>query len=166
MKIRKLKLADAVFMHEWMKDYNVVKNLSNNFGNMTQEDCIQFIEKSMGDETHNIHYAIADDKDEYCGTISLKNIDYKNRNAEYAIVVRSKYFGTGIAKFATQEILKVAFEELGLNKVYLCVMKENERAIKFYKKYGFIEEGQFRNHIIDIHGNYQDLLWFGIINSY
>ena len=55
----------------------------------------------------------------------MKNIDLDNKKAEYAICVRKKAMGTGVAKEATLEILRIAFEEMGLNKVYLNVITEN-----------------------------------------
>ena len=43
----------------------------------------------------------SDQDDEYLGTISLKNIDLKNKNAEYAISTRKKARGTGANQQAT-----------------------------------------------------------------
>jgi RimJ/RimL family protein N-acetyltransferase len=39
------------------------------------------------------------------------------------------------------------FSQLGLNKVYLDVWEENQRAIKCYLKCGFKEEGVLREHV-------------------
>ena len=83
------------------------------------------------------HYAICDDEDAYQGTISLKDIDVENGTAEYAIVLRRQAQGKGYASFATREILRIAFEELGLHKVYLNVWKENAHAVGFYEHMGF-----------------------------
>ena len=47
----------------------------------------KFVENSFREDQQ--HFAIIDDQDdEYLGTISLKNIDLKNKNAEYAISTR------------------------------------------------------------------------------
>ena len=71
----------------------------------------------------DMHFAIVDDKnDEYLGTISLKHIDYKNHNAEYAISTRKKVRGSGIAQKSTELILDYAFNNLDLHKVYLNVL--------------------------------------------
>ena len=72
--------------------------------------------------------------------------------------------GTGAALFATFEILEKAFNELKLNKVYLDVLKTNKRAIAFYKKVGFIQEGEFRNHF-QKNNKYIDLLWFSMLKD-
>ena len=41
----------------------------------------------------NIHMAITDDNDEYMGTVSLKNINYIDSFAEFAITVRRTAMG-------------------------------------------------------------------------
>ena len=80
-----------------------------------------FIDNSMSET--NVNYAIVDDNDEYMGTISLKNIDLENKKAEYAICIRNCAMGKGFSKMATDEILRIAFEELDLN--YLLEKSNN-----------------------------------------
>lgn len=158
MKLRKLKFKDAESMYEWMMDYECNRNFRFDSTKITLESCKNFIEKSLSDK-ENLNLAIVNENDEYLGTISLKNINYNDLNAEYAISVRKEYHGTGVAKKATQELLKYAFEELHLNKVYLNVLSENIRAIKFYEKIGFEYEGEFKKHL-RINSEYKDLKWY------
>ena len=99
--------------------------------------------------------------DEYLGTISLKNIDLKNKNAEYAISTRKKARGTGANQQATESLLKYGFDKLQLHRIYLNVLSSNKRAISFYKKCGFIYEGKFKDHLF-IDDRYQDLEWYAI----
>ena len=137
MKFRKLELKDAEAMLEWMHSKNVVEMLAQNFENKSLEDCKQFIKNANEDESIFLHRAICNDKDEYLGTVSLKHINMQDRNAEYAISMREKAMGTGASMYGTKEILKYAFDELQLEKVYLNVISENVRAKKFYAKAGF-----------------------------
>lgn len=159
MIIRKLELQDADYMLEWMHSNNVTEYLAQNFSVKTVEDCRNFIQSSLNDEDKNIHRAICLDTGEYLGTVSLKHIDTKNRNAEYAISMREKAMGTGASLYGTKEILKFAFQNLGLHKVYLNVCTENKRAIKFYKKFGFVYEGISKEHVL-IKGKLRDLEWY------
>lgn len=160
MHIRNLEKKDAPLMLEWMHDPDVVTYLANDFEHMKIENCLSFMEAGAKDE-QNIHLAICDDKDEYLGTVSLKNINKIHQNAEYAISTRKKAHGTGAAQFGTKEILKKAFEELGLNRVYLNVLEENVRADKFYNKMGFVYEGTFCRHLF-IKGEFHNLKWYGM----
>lgn len=160
--IRPLRQDDIIPMMEWMKDKNVTSNLQADFANMSEEKVKSFIENSQTDE--NVHFAIVDENDEYMGTISLKNIDNKSKNAEYAIVTRSVAHGKGYARLATQDILKYAFEELKLEKVYLYVSVNNIAANKFYQKCGFVEEGVFRKHLL-IDGCLTDIKWYSMLKD-
>ena len=159
MKLRKLQLKDAEFMLEWMHSKNVVEMLAQNFENKTLEDCKQFIVSANEDEGTFLHRAICNDEDEYLGTVSLKHINMQDRNAEYAISMREKAMGTGASLYGTEEILKYAFNELHLEKVYLNVISENVRAKKFYAKAGFLYEGTAKQHIM-IQDKLCDLEWY------
>ena len=147
-------------MLEWMKDTALTENFRFNSDNVTFDSVTAFIEAASIDE-QNIHYAIADDNDEYLGTISLKSISHLDKNAEYAIALRKAAIGTGVAFNATKLIIDIAFKELKLNKVYLNVLAENTRAIKFYEKFGFIYEGEFKDHIF-IRNKFRTLKWYAI----
>lgn len=165
MYLRKLKIKDANLMLNWMHDDNVVKKMGIDFKKFTLHDCEKFIKQANKSEFPNLHRAICSDKDEYLGTISLKNISKMNKNAEYAIVLNSKAMGKGIASEATTKILSYAFYELELHKVYLYVKLSNKRAIKFYKKYGFKEEGRFIDHIMENDGNFETLMWMAFLSE-
>lgn len=166
--LRELRNEDAPLMLEWMHDVDVQKGFKKNMLNMKLDDALNFcssskipISVSDGD---NLHFAIADDSDEYLGTISLKNIDLINKTAEYAITTRKKASGKGVAFEATQLLLEKAFCEYGLHRVYLSVLADNESAIRLYKKCGFKFEGEFRDHLI-INGRYINWKWFGILDT-
>lgn len=83
------------------------------------------------------------------GIIGLLNIDYKNKKAEFYITVgEKKYKGKGIAYKASTELLKRAFNDLGLNKIYLYTETENKIAQKLFSKLGFIREGLLKQDMI------------------
>lgn len=136
MVLRDLEQKDAPYMLEWMHDENVNGFLGKDFRHMTIQNCHDFIEHSKQDKS-NRHYAIADDSDEYMGTISLKNIDVQNGCAEYAISCRTKAMGKGFARMATEKLFEIARDSLNLHLIYLNVYDYNVRAQKLYEKTGF-----------------------------
>lgn len=136
MKLRKLEIKDAPLMLEWMHDNDVVENLGTNFLSKTLEDCVSFIKHSRDSES-DLHLAVVDENDVYMGTVSLKGIDYESKTAEFAIAIRKKAMGKGFSSFAMKEIIRIGFEELNLNAIYWCVLKENKRAVRFYDKNGY-----------------------------
>ncbi len=83
------------------------------------------------------------------GCVYLKNIDLKNKTAEFGIflkpnVARDKNIGT----IATHKILEYGFDCLCLEKICLEVLSFNHRAIHLYKKFNFQVEGILRSHVI------------------
>ncbi len=162
MKLRPLEDKDICYILEWMHDPVINKVFKADFSAYDENKVKVFIDGALSEV--NRHYACVNDQDEYLGTVSLKNINYIEKNAEYAVSFRKSAQGTGASLFATKEILKIAFYELGLYRVYLNVIGSNQRANAFYKKAGFIYEGSFRRHI-KINGVLEDLNWYGILKE-
>lgn len=163
MKLRNLLKKDARRMLEWMQDPNVNYWFRFDASGQTTAGVAAFIEAANINGNAK-HFAIADDDDLYLGTVSLKEIDLINSCAEYAIVLRGDQVGRGIAKFATDELLKIAFNELNLNRVYLNVLTENVRAWKFYEKYGFVFEGESRQALLH-RGERKNLKWYSLLKE-
>lgn len=163
IKLRKLKQKDAPLMLEWMQDREINSCFRFDAQCMTLEKVCSFIEKAQ-DISTDMHLAVINEKDEYLGTISLKEIDLINHTAEYAISMRKCAIGNGIARSATEKILEKAFTEIELNKVYLNVLSDNIRAIKFYEKLGFEFEGEFKDHLF-IKEQYKSIKWYSIFKK-
>lgn len=169
--LRELKEKDASLMLEWMHDPDIQKSFKKNMMETTVDDAVSFIKKALvPNKTElytgiSIHYAIANIiDDEYYGTISLKDLDLENGTAEYAIVLRKKAQGKGIAYQATKLLLKKAFLDIGLHRVFLNVFSNNTAAIRLYEKCGFVFEGEFREHFF-INGEFVNWKWYGILRD-
>ena len=161
MRLRELKEKDVSGMYEWMH-YKETQNIfEKNFNKYEKKDILKFIKNQ---DDLSINFACVDNNDNYLGTVSLKNINYDNKNAELAISFTKGAQGTDATKFAMTEILKFGFKKLKLKKIYLNVLSTNLRAINFYKKFGFKKEGCFKQHIIK-NNDYIDLVWYAIIDD-
>ena len=157
MVLRQLQEKDAEYMLEWMHDENVYSHLGKDFSSMTLEDCKKFIENSVRDTGNGRNFAIVDEQDEYMGTISLKNIEWEEKRAEYAISCRTKAMGKGFARNASLELFQFAARQLGLNLIYLYVKETNVRAQRLYEKVGFerVEKPSYIREEME-----QGLLWY------
>jgi len=163
MELRPLKRKDAPLMLEWMRDENIIRFFCFDASGSDLESTNEFIDSSISDKT-DVHFAVVNDEDEYMGTVSLKNIDSVNMHGEYAIALRKTAQGKGYAKFATEAILRYAFQKIGLNKVYLNVLSYNKRAIAFYEKIGFKFEGEFKKHIKK-DDKFHDIKWYSVLSE-
>jgi diamine N-acetyltransferase len=82
------------------------------------------------------------------GITILKDINLINRISEFAIFIGDKgYRGKGLSKEATLETLYFGFYKIGLNRIFLKVLEENEPAIRLYHSVGFKREGILRESI-------------------
>lgn len=164
--LRLLKQKDVNGMLEWMHDPDINKFFRFDAANMTEDKAKEFVEISIKDanEQKSFNYAIINDNDEYLGTISLKDIDWDAKTAEYAISLRRSAQGKGIATLATEKVLEIAFEQLNLNRVFLNVLSENKKAIHLYEKCGFVYEGEFRKHLY-LKGELKDLKWYSVLKE-
>jgi RimJ/RimL family protein N-acetyltransferase len=105
------------------------------------------------------------DNKKIIGTCQLINIHSIHRTAELQIRIGEKgYRGKGFGKKAVLLLLKFAFMDLNLNRVYLHVFSNNDRAIHIYNKIGFNKEGVLRKSAY-IDGCYVDIVVMGILSS-
>ncbi len=161
--LRALEPRDAAGMLEWMRDQDVASVFQSDFSRMNEARVLGFIRSSC-EPGSSLHFSVADENDVYMGTVSLKNVDAENRCAEYAISMRSSAHGTGLSMRATRDVLKYAFGELGLHRVYLCVRTDNVRARKFYRKAGFVYEGTARDTLM-MNGEFVNLEWYSVLEG-
>lgn len=161
MHLRELRIEDAPLMLEWMHDERVVGNLRSNFSSKTLDDCYSFISSAITET--NIHLAIASDEDEYMGTVSLKNIE--EGSAEFAITVRYAAMSKGYAWFGMEAIINKAFNELGLESVYWCVSRENNRAVRFYDKHNFHEVVDVPVKVLERYKGTNNLKWYSVLKG-
>jgi len=103
----------------------------------------------------------ADDK--LIGTAGLINIDTVHRRAELAIIIGEEaYWSRGYGTETIKALLNYGFNRLNLNMVYLGVIDINERAIKAYKKVGFVQDGVIREKYL-IDGKYCNCIMMSIL---
>lgn len=168
--LRKLQIKDAELMYEWMCDDTVLQGLQAHvYKNKTIEDCIEFIRESNDESVRalNCHMAVVDENDTYQGTVSLKRIDPYYKDAEFAVVIRKKAQKHGYAQAAMKEIMEIAFTKYELDEVYWNVLKNNEPAIRLYKRGGYqILEKVSERRMADIprreDGKAEEVLFFYI----
>ncbi len=161
MKLRNLERRDAPLMLEWMHDPGVVSHLGTNFAEKTLDDCQNFIDWANNTDT-DLHLAVADERDTYMGTVSLKHIDRTAGTAEFAITVRACAMGKGYAKFGMAAILEKGLKDLGLSAIYWCVSRENARAVRFYDKCGYTRTQQVPGKIAAAYtaAQLETFLWY------
>lgn len=100
----------------------------------------------------------------YLGNVWLHNIHWVNRNAELRILLGAKESqGKGYGTRACKLLLRFAFENLGLHKVYLYVSSVNPRAERAFEKAGFQTEARLKDEFF-VDGQFVDVLRMAALN--
>lgn len=109
-----------------------------------QKDLDFYLDKTYSEEAlteifKNSDYScyVAEDKNNICGWLKLAVNKSENRFYLSSVYVLPKYQKQKIGeKF--YEITCIEAVEKGFNEIFIGVMKQNERALNWYKKLGFI----------------------------
>ena len=105
-----------------------------------------FIER-LRSEDRNFYWLLKDRQSEYIGVIDLKKENKADRQAYLGIYKRPDCKMLGAGDVLMKNLKMLAFDIADLQVLKLEVSDDNERAIKFYKRMGFQEEGR-RNEFI------------------
>ncbi|MGC8557245.1 MAG: UDP-4-amino-4,6-dideoxy-N-acetyl-beta-L-altrosamine N-acetyltransferase [Fervidicoccus sp.] len=126
---------------------------------ISKEEHLNFIE-NLKKDTKNFYYLLSKDQ-KYIGVISLSRLSVKNRNAYFGIYANplEKVPNAGI--ILEKASLKLAFEVANLHTLKLEVVENNERALRFYKRMGFKEEGRLKEFVFK-EGSWLDVIVMGI----
>lgn len=101
----------------------------------------------------------------HIGNVSLQNIHFINRSAEFAIIIGNKDFhGKGYGKEAGNLILKHGFISLNLNRIYCGTSVYNIAMQKLALYLGMKEEGRRRQAIYK-DGKYVDVLDYAVLKD-
>ena len=99
------------------------------------------------------------------GTCAFSQLDGENGSALYHITIGEKdAWGQGYGTEATRLMLDHAFGTLGLHRIALFVFEFNERAIRTYKRCGFVVEGRSRESIFR-DGRWWDEIAMSVLES-
>lgn len=72
------------------------------------------------------------------GSVYLRDIDREKGEAEYGVFIgEEKALGQGYGTQAARLMLDYGFGELGLKKIFLRFLEDNEKALRSYQKAGF-----------------------------
>ncbi len=106
--LRSLKAEDAVSLHSWTDNPEIAKFFVFTRVPSSIEKSRKFLESQLNGDPNNIHLAIEETgTGDFVGLVSLKNISWIDRNAEFAIVLVSEdKTGKGYGKAATIAIIE------------------------------------------------------------
>jgi ribosomal-protein-serine acetyltransferase len=110
------------------------------------QDSEAFINRVMvnRDETFNEVYTIWF-KGDFAGTIGFHNTDRINEKSEIGYWLISEMLGKGIINSCCIELIQIAFEKMGMNRITIRCALGNTASEKIASRLGFKYEGIERN---------------------
>jgi RimJ/RimL family protein N-acetyltransferase len=164
--LRELARADLPAINRWRQDRDLVDGLGAPARYITEEVDQAWFEDYLRRRGTDVRCAIlVDDRPEPVGLVSLTGVDPVHRCAEFHLLVGDRTLhGRGVGTSATSQMLRHAFRDLNLHRVFLRVLTYNAAAIRVYEKAGFQREGVAREAAFK-RGRYEDMVQMGILQS-
>jgi len=167
--LKELTRTDLEKLNLWRNSRESVSNLGSAFRYVNIETDEAWFESYISSRATNVRLSLRLERsghlDEMIGVSYLTDIDWANRNAEFAIWIGEKaHQRKGYGRQATELVLLHAFGDMNLHRVHLTVLSNNEPARKMYSSLGFREEGVLRE-ILFKNGEYVDLILMSIFND-
>jgi RimJ/RimL family protein N-acetyltransferase len=146
--LRKHVPGNVTAFQRWYSDPEVARLARYQDGPMRSDEIDRFFQlRALGTEslTMAIHERLTN---RLIGSCALSQLDGENGSTMYHITIGEKdAWGHGYGTEATQLMLEHAFGTLGLHRIALTVFEFNERAIRAYRRCGFVVEGRARESI-------------------
>lgn len=103
------------------------------------------------------------DTDRPVGSVYFRDIDPRNKKAEYGIFIgEADAAGKGIGTETARLAVAYARDVLKLHKLTLRVFADNGAAVKSYQNAGFVQEARLKDEFFR-DGKYRDMLLMAVI---
>lgn len=113
---------------------------------ITPEEHRQWFSRLQSDKTKKYWLMNLDGRP--AGVVNLDNIDYTNKNCEWAFYIGEPWaLGSPLGRVTEFQTIDYVFLNLKLEKLCCAVLAFNKAVINMHKGFGFLEEGTRRSQI-------------------
>ncbi len=146
IELRDINSNDKDKLREWRNMPEISKYMYFDH-HITKEEHEKWFNRISSDKTTKYWIIVCDGED--VGLVNLYGIDNQNLRCHWAFYISSSNArGKGVGSFVEYSILHYVFDKMCLNKLCCEVLGFNEPVVRMHKKFGFKEEGLFKEHII------------------
>ena len=155
--LKPIEEADTPLIIKWRNTESVRRNFI--FQETFTEEMHKHWLNTKVEKGEVVQFIIFDNStNEAIGSVYLRDIDDKNKNAEYGIFIGQETArGKGYGKESAELICEYGFKKLRLHKIRLRVFADNLQAIHSYLKAGFKQEALLKDEIRQQEG-YRDII--------
>jgi len=127
----------------WLRNSSELREQVDCLGAPTEEGNRVYWHSNWQDGRREDYAIVTTADHSHIGNCGLCDIDPLRQKAQLWIYL-GEVFGQGAGTSAVAQLLDHGFYSLNLERIYLRVVASNQRALHFYQKLGFVEEGRFR----------------------
>lgn len=166
--LREFVDSDLLAVHEYAQDKENTKFLD--WGPNTLRETGIFLRESLAFQmeqprnTYDLAVTIADQSAKLIGGCSIAILDHEQRVAGLGYVINKCAWGKGYATESSSAMLKLAFNELGMQRVMATCDGENVASEKVMLKLGMMKEAHISRDKF-YKGKYRDTLVYSISRS-
>ena len=164
--LRRIQRSDAKDIYEFSSDPEVSKWLlwSPHPSLEYSKRFTDAVISGYKDQTYFEYAIVLKESSKVIGTCGFAKIDEENLSAELGYVVSRGYWGKGIAPEAASVMIRIAFENLGLSRVYARYMIENESSKRVMEKLGMRYEGTHFDEIM-VKGSLRNVGYYAMLKE-
>ncbi len=155
-----LTMTENEIVRNWRNDKRISRWMYNDHKISSREHG-NFI-KRLKLDSGSFFWLVRDNAMQYLGIICLEKVNFKHRRAFLGIYSNPSLSGVG--QLLMQCLKNIAFNKANLHTLKLEVIENNENAIKFYIKCGFLKEGRLKDFVYK-NGKWLDAIIMGILNK-
>ena len=156
--------ADIGHFVKWSNDPEL-RRLTAETAPMSVAEAKAFIDKVRNDADRRWFIIVDKRTGNPIGECGLLRIFWPWKTADLTMIIGQKEFwGKGHSDEAMGFLLDLAFNSLKLHRLSVGVLETNERAIRFYKRFGFKEEGRQRDGYLS-NGKYHDFVMMSLLGG-
>ena len=153
---------DAPELYRWKQDKALVAQYHGVYRDVSMADMDAWIEDNNRNPNHRMWAIRPVPNGPAIGIVRLMFIDWEAKTAEVGIFIGdSSQQGHGLGKAVMQGLMHLAFEELGLRRLWAQVLGSNERAQRMFRSVGFVQEACLREHVRS-EGTLTDMVVLGL----
>lgn len=163
--LRPVEVPDTPLLQKWHNDPDIRR--SARLGELpvtyTKEEEDIRVARDSQDEVYLL--IVSKQTDIAVGFIRLNMIDRVSKNMWLRMIIGEEDArGTDLARDALRLVLEWLFSEQNAHRVTLETYETNKRALRFFEKVGFKQEGVIREAVY-IDGEYSNIISFGLLKK-
>lgn len=148
---------------DWFNDQEVCRFNSHGTFPLARAAAQLFVEQA--NSATNLTWAIEHVDYGHIGNISLSNLSFVNRSADFGILIgRREHSGCGVGYRAARTLFNHGFNKMNLERIACGTAESNTAMIRLALKLGMMEEGRRRNALF-LEGRHVDIVEFGLLRN-